>query len=158
MPTLKKIDKIVKEVNHLFELHKKKVLKLLPNADVDHVGSTAIPYSITKGDLDILVRVKSNDFSKAIKRLSKFYKVAQRKNWTKSFASFKDDTETIPVGIQLTIRESGLDDFLRIRNILMDDPKLLKAYNNLKLKFQNEKMRKYRKAKADFFEKIKELQ
>lgn len=30
---------------------------LIPNADVQHVGSTAIQNSLTKGDIDIQIRV-----------------------------------------------------------------------------------------------------
>jgi len=38
---------------------------LVPFAAVEHVGSTAVPGSATKGDLDILVRVDRADFENA---------------------------------------------------------------------------------------------
>ena len=43
-------------------VHKKIIKEYLPEADVQHVGSTAIPKSLTKGDLDIQVRVSSQHF------------------------------------------------------------------------------------------------
>ena len=35
---------------------------LVPDADIHHVGSTAIPGSLTKGDLDVQVRVVASAF------------------------------------------------------------------------------------------------
>ncbi|MFE3575677.1 GrpB family protein [Lysinibacillus sp. NPDC059133] len=47
--------------------------ELLPEADIQHVGSTAIPDSVTKGDLDIQVRVSAEQFSIAVELLSNLY-------------------------------------------------------------------------------------
>ena len=49
-----------------FFIHKSLIEELLLETDVQHVGSTAIPNSITKGDLDIQVRVNANIFPKAV--------------------------------------------------------------------------------------------
>jgi len=43
-----------------FLLQKELIKGYLPEADIQHVGSTAIPKSITKGDLDIQVRINAN--------------------------------------------------------------------------------------------------
>jgi len=43
----------------LYNYQRQRIENLLPNADIQHVGSTAIPYSLTKGDLDIQVRVSA---------------------------------------------------------------------------------------------------
>jgi GrpB-like predicted nucleotidyltransferase (UPF0157 family) len=44
-------------VNAAFARHRAHVLDLVPDAEVAHVGSTSIPGALTKGDLDLLVRV-----------------------------------------------------------------------------------------------------
>ncbi|HEX7027032.1 MAG TPA: GrpB family protein, partial [Gammaproteobacteria bacterium] len=44
-------EKIARRFDHV----KRQLLGLLPLADIQHVGSTAIPGSFTKGDLDIQV-------------------------------------------------------------------------------------------------------
>ncbi|MEI3604817.1 GrpB family protein [Pseudogracilibacillus sp. SE30717A] len=56
-----------------FISQKNLIHELIPNADVQHVGSTAIPHSLTKGDLDIQVRVSEIQFNKAVKALSAMY-------------------------------------------------------------------------------------
>ena len=38
---------------------------LLPDACIEHVGGTALPHGITKGDLDIQVRVRADVFQAA---------------------------------------------------------------------------------------------
>ncbi|MBO1910605.1 GrpB family protein, partial [Microvirga sp. 3-52] len=51
------------------------IQELIPNADVQHVGSTAVPNSLTKGDLDIQVRVSETQFNEAVKALSTVYEL-----------------------------------------------------------------------------------
>lgn len=57
------------KVERLFQDQKEKIQSLLPDADVQHIGSTAIPNSITKGDLDIQVRIPVEGFSMAVTTL-----------------------------------------------------------------------------------------
>lgn len=40
-----------------FLVNKKIIKERLPEADIQHVGSTAIPNCLTKGDLNIQIRV-----------------------------------------------------------------------------------------------------
>ncbi len=42
---------------------------LLPEAELDHIGATAVPGALTKGDLDILVRVSPPAFPAAVEVL-----------------------------------------------------------------------------------------
>ena len=75
----------------LFEDERDNLLKILPRADIQHIGSTAIPNAMTKGDLDLQVRVEKDDFQKAVEQLQKLYEINQPDNWTDNYASFKDD-------------------------------------------------------------------
>lgn len=142
----------------LFRQEKSRILASLLKADVQHIGSTAIPGSITKGDLDINVRVARVDFSKAVELLKKLYEINQPENWSNDFASFKKDGYfDLDLGVQLVIINSKSDDFVKIRDLLLDRPDLVEECNKMKTKFEGESMEKYRKEKADFFENLRKL-
>jgi len=132
----------------------KRILRVVPNADVQHIGSTAIPGSLTKGDLDIQVRVGQKDFKKAQKALSKIYKPNKGNLPTKTYASFKNNSAKIPLGVKLIVVGSKEDNFTALQDILVGNKKHLKAYNALKEQYQVKPMREYRKAKGKFVEKV----
>ena len=50
-------------VARLYSRLEKQLGELLPGADIQHVGSTAIPGCMTKGDLDIQVRVPPQTYA-----------------------------------------------------------------------------------------------
>jgi GrpB-like predicted nucleotidyltransferase (UPF0157 family) len=49
-------------VNAVFESLNAMLTALLPEARIEHIGSTAIPGAVTKGDLDIRVQVEQSAF------------------------------------------------------------------------------------------------
>ncbi|WP_234028567.1 GrpB family protein [Lentibacillus sp. Marseille-P4043] len=57
----------------------------MSEAVIQHVGSTTIPNSITKGDLDIQVRVKAHLFPNAVQELSKLYELNEGSVKTEEF-------------------------------------------------------------------------
>lgn len=143
--------------HQVFEEQKLRINKSLPYADVQHIGATSIPNSLTKGDLDIVIRVPAENFRSAIKTLKAIYKVNQPDNWSKTFASFKDIRNLgINFGAQLVIENSQSDDFIKLRDILKNNSKLIQEYNAMKLKYEGKEMRTYQKAKAVFFQKIRD--
>ena len=154
MVYFRKQEKFSKSVEEVFLKEQKRILRIVPNADIQHIGSTAIPGSLTKGDLDIQVGVRQKDFEKAQKALSKIYKPNKGNPPTKTYASFKDTKTRIPLGVQLIVIGSKEDNFTALRDVLMNDEKHLKAYNALKKRFQGKSMREYRKAKGKLVEKI----
>jgi GrpB-like predicted nucleotidyltransferase (UPF0157 family) len=154
MVYFRKQEKFSKHAEKLFLKEQKRILRVIPNADIQHIGSTAIPGSLTKGDLDIQVRVKQKDFEKAQNALSKMYKPNKGNPPTKTYASFKDNDAKIPLGAQLTVIGSKEDNFTDLRDILVSNKKHLRAYNALKEQYQGESMREYRKAKGKFVERI----
>lgn len=50
----------------VFCLMKENILAVIPYAEVEHIGSSAIKGAFSKGDLDILVRVKLSEFEGAL--------------------------------------------------------------------------------------------
>lgn len=140
-----------------FEQHKARLLELLPYADIQHIGSTAIPGALTKGDLDLQVRVLQAEFPDAEACLAQIYERNTGSIRTASFASFKDDHADPPLGIQLSVKGSELDDFCAFRDFIVAHPGYLEEFNQLKRSAQGLTMDDYREHKGRFVEKILEL-
>jgi GrpB-like predicted nucleotidyltransferase (UPF0157 family) len=145
-----KADDIRREIDALFAREKEKLSGLLPDVDIQHVGSTAVAGTLSKGDLDINIRVTSEQFPVLIEKLKTIYQIHQPENWTNGFASFKDDFRDL--GIQVTVIGTLHDCFVAQRNYFRSHPEAVTDYNQLKRKFEGKNMADYRKEKAKFFE------
>jgi GrpB-like predicted nucleotidyltransferase (UPF0157 family) len=97
------------QVLRRFERLKLELTVLIPQADIQHVGSTAIPGSLTKGDLDIQVRVVSSTYPVAKQRLSELYDVNVGGFTADDAVSFEDYTSVPSIGIHLTIIGGSAD-------------------------------------------------
>lgn len=149
---LVKTDDIWEKVQSLFESEKKKLSALFPNIVIEHVGSTVIPGTLTKGDVDINIRIKSEEFDRAVETLKNLYEINQPENWSTEFASFKDDSRNL--GVQVTILGSSEDYFVAQREYLKEHPEAVAELNGLKEKFEGKSMDEYREAKGEFFERL----
>lgn len=128
---------------------------LVPRAEIHHVGSTAIPGALTKGDVDLLLRVGAGDFPAAVATLRRHFAVKQAGNWTEAFASFGDDTSfPFPLGVQLAVRDSEGDVFLRLHERIATDARLLAEYNRLKRDHAPRGPKEYWEAKDRFFARL----
>ncbi|MGN6169768.1 MAG: GrpB family protein [Solirubrobacteraceae bacterium] len=140
----------------VFDEHRRAVLALVPGADVEHVGATAVPGALTKGDVDLLVRVSESDFPKAVEVLCRQYAIHQPHNWTETLASFKaSGAGELGIGIQLVVEGSDADGFfVPFRDALINDPELLAEYNQLKLRLDGLDYERYTKHKGEFVERV----
>lgn len=132
---------------------------MLPWAQVEHVGAISIPGALTKGDIDLLVRVEAARFDVASAGLLGLYAVHQAENWTPTFATFASfaDAEATdpPVGVQLAVAGSAEDLlFGPFRAALIGDPALLEEYNALKLGLDGERYERYTEVKGAFIERV----
>jgi GrpB-like predicted nucleotidyltransferase (UPF0157 family) len=122
---------------------------MLPGARIEHVGSTAVPGSLTKGDLDICVIVSGDEFERASHVLAEGFEIHQPENWSATLASFTAPSEQgIDVGVQLV--PAGSPDerhFVGWRDRLRADPELRARYDELKRRHQADGMDAYRAAK-----------
>ncbi len=75
--------------------HSSRIRAGLGDVEIEHVGSTSIPGALTKGDLDLLVRVDAAAFDAAVVALRELYVVHQPENWTPTYASFLDPSASI---------------------------------------------------------------
>jgi GrpB-like predicted nucleotidyltransferase (UPF0157 family) len=127
---------------------------LLPESDIQHVGSTSIPGSLTKGDLDVQVRVSSVSFSAAREALSKLYRVNAGGFALRDATSFEDYSTHPSLGIHLTVIGGGADIQWRFRDLLVASPALRDEYDRLKRRFDGGSMAEYRDAKALFVTRV----
>lgn len=153
---IRPVAEIREAVETAFRRHRRRLLELLPGADVSHVGSTAVPGALTKGDVDLLVHVSAADFKPAVRALRTAYAVHQRENWTATFASFVDlDAADPPVGVQLVV--CGSDEDLLFEpfiEALTNDPALLDEYNALKTRLNGTDYEHYTREKGAFVERV----
>lgn len=142
------------DVRIIFKNTSRLLKKLAPYAKIEHVGSTAIPGSLTKGDIDIQIRISQSQFAKAKKILSEHFEIDINNPATKNYAGFVDIKSKNPLNIQLTTINSEFDDFYKIRDILTKDKRLLKEYNAIKAKCYNKSTDVYREKKERFYNRI----
>ena len=146
---------IAAEVDALVDQETRRIVRVLPDADVHHIGSTAIPHALTKGDVDLNVRVPPERFHGAVSILRGLYGVNQPENWSDDFASFKDDDSfPLKLGVQLTVRGSSDDFFLAIRDLFLADRDLVKQYDELKRSFDGKSAEAYWEAKTAFLTEL----
>lgn len=124
---------------------------LLPtSADIRHVGATSVPGCLTKGDLDIVVRVTAADFAAADKALAACFGRNPGSARTDTFSAFEDAGQVPHLGVQLVVVGSPFDVFHLLAEALRSDGELLARYNALKSRFDGRPMIEYRAAKDAF--------
>ena len=127
----------------------------LPWAEVEHVGSTAVPECLTKGDLDVLVRVERPDFQRSGRILDELLVCSTRNARTDEYAEYDYAADTVSASVQLVVAGGSLDDhFHRLKAILTSDPAAREAYNSLKLRHDGRDMDAYRRAKKRLIDSL----
>jgi GrpB-like predicted nucleotidyltransferase (UPF0157 family) len=138
----------------LFERTRAALQTVLPMADIRHIGATAIRGCLTKGDLDIVVRVPSDDFTHAETVLSNRFSRNQGSTRTSDFAAFEDVSTDPHLGIQLTAIGGPFDFFHEFVEALGASPQLVREYNALKSAHEGHEMAVYRAAKDAFIDRV----
>jgi GrpB-like predicted nucleotidyltransferase (UPF0157 family) len=152
---LRPLSELLPQVERILACVMPKLAALLPGAEIHHIGATAIPGSVTKGDVDVLVLASSEQFPAAVESLKPHFAVKQPTNWTGEFASFGDDSGyELPLGIQLVAKDSSTDFLLFLRDYFIFNREALEEYNRLKLAHASEGAEEYWKAKDSFLRKI----
>jgi len=138
----------------LFRRERTRIRRRIPGAIIEHIGATAIRNLPTKGDLDIVVRINSEDFPAADRALSRLYLRNSENKHTTVFASFKDDNSHPHLGVQLVVIGSEHDDFDLLRDQLRVSVSCRRSLARLKRRFDGRSMNRYRRAKGDAIEQI----
>ena len=143
---------VFRRAEKLFDATEPLLQKLVPWAEVHHVGSTAVPGSLTKGDLDIAVRVPADRFKESDKLLSASFQRNPESEKNSGFSAFEDASKDPHLGIQLVAIGSVLDTFHSWASKLRADDRLRTEYEQLKRQHEGMSMTVYRAAKSDFIE------
>lgn len=138
------------DAEQLYRSISQRLIRLLPTgSEIMHVGSTAIPGCLTRGNLDIMVRVDSDEFAEADRALASLF-ARSRPTDRGMFAAFEDAGSTPHLSVQLVARGSAFDVFERFRDRLNASPALLREYNALKREHDGGPLESYRNAKERF--------
>jgi GrpB-like predicted nucleotidyltransferase (UPF0157 family) len=139
----------------LFERVSSSLQPSLPSvADIRHIGATAVPGCLTKGDLDIVIRVPAGEFQRVDVLLASRFARNEGSIRTENFSAFEDSSTDPHLGIQLTVIDGPRDFFHRFVEALRQSPKLLGEYNALKCLHDGGEMAIYRAAKDAFVARV----
>lgn len=138
----------------LFRQQRQQLLRWVPDAEVVHVGSTSLERGLSRGDLDIQVRVAACRYAAALAAIAPHYMVNDDGYTSDDAASFKDDSLDPPVGLILTAINGSGDVLWRFRDTLRSCPELAAEYSAIKARCQGGSLAAYRAAKALFIDRV----
>jgi GrpB-like predicted nucleotidyltransferase (UPF0157 family) len=154
-PSFKPSEAFAATANAEFEAHRAKIASAVPDADIHHVGGTSVPGALTKGDLDVQVRVAPERFASAVSQLSALYAKSKRDVWADGFATFEAPGLAEPAAISVVAIGSAYDWCgAALWDLLRAEPDLLRRYNELKAKHDGGSWDDYEDAKNVFFREL----
>ena len=144
---------MAEQTGRAFACRREQLGRLLPDALVLHTGASSVPDALTRGDLDVHVRVSQPAFAPAVARLLEAYEPSHPEIWTDELAVFVVPDAEPETGIALTVVGAEHDRrFLTSWEQLRADPELVAELNALKLAFEGTAdVDGYERAKAAFF-------
>jgi GrpB-like predicted nucleotidyltransferase (UPF0157 family) len=121
--------------------------ELVPYAELEHVGSTAITGGWTSGDVDVQVRVEANRFAEVTEELTaRFERVGGD---GKALLELRHEGRG--VRLYLTSIDGPHDVHFLHRDLLREQPLLRERYDAIKRKFLGGAAEAYAEAKAAFW-------
>jgi 2'-5' RNA ligase len=147
---LRPVEELAPVVVRVLEDLERELGALVPGVTVEHVGATALPDGLTKGDVDVSLRVTGNEFDAVVAALSAHFEVAQPHNWTATFASFATDRWQLPVGVQVSVFGSADDFLVVLRDRMRADRELRRRYDRVKRDAAPKGRDAYWRAKEEF--------
>ncbi|MDP2499951.1 hypothetical protein BCT47_10480 [Vibrio splendidus] len=140
--------------NELFVRYERDIKKLIPNARVEHVGASSIPFAVSKGDLDIFVGVELGELEDVIERLTTLGFTEKLDTLRTPELCMLESTLGDDVALQVVASGSEFECFLRFRDKLRANPALVQQYNTLKMSCEGWPQEEYREKKSDFIEHV----
>lgn len=148
-------DEFISTNERIYSDLKNKIREVMPFSVVEHIGSSAIKGAISKGDLDILVRVERPNFQHATDAIQALnFSIKEGTLRTESLCMFESKDYEVDVAIQLIEAGSEFEDFISFRDILNSENALVKQYNELKMACTGLSENQYRAHKSQFIEKV----
>jgi hypothetical protein len=121
--------------------------------DLVLVGGSSVPGALTKGDVDLHLRVMGAEFDTVVAACRSLHTVVHPEIWQPTLATF-EVAASLPTGLAVTPVSSEHDlRFTRVWRLLADDPRLVTAYNEAKLAGEIGGP-DYEQRKSDFFDSV----
>ncbi|MFH1551828.1 MAG: GrpB family protein [bacterium] len=147
----------------IYKREKIKLKKVIPNAIIEHIGSTAVPGLGGKGIIDILVAVNRKEINKIKNQLERANYVFKESGGESDRLFFKKNYKyhgkTRIVHLQLTHHDSYIfKRMIKFRDKLIKDKEYAKKYEGVKkeaVKIARGEGKIYRKHKKKIFKEIK---
>jgi GrpB-like predicted nucleotidyltransferase (UPF0157 family) len=139
-----------------FDAIARELALLLPDAHVTHIGASAVPGALSKGDLDVCVAVPPGQHAAACARLQAAgYRVKADTLRTDTLCHLVAPRGDVDAALQLVAHGSAFERmFLGFLAALQARPGLVREYNALKRESADQGMTAYRAAKAGFIERV----
>ena len=124
----------------------------LPTAELLLTGSASRSGMLTRGDIDLHLRLPAADVEGAVAVLEGAWTPVHRSMWTPGFVTFERSIDGHEVGVAVTALGDEHDDRFRASwERLAADPELAEAYDRLKREHEGGPAAAYGEAKARFF-------
>ncbi len=128
---------------------------LISGCRVEHVGASAIPGAISKGDVDVCVVVPPPGHSSAVLRLEAAgYVVKADTLRTPELCMLLSPRTDVDLALQVVAQGSRFEFFMRFRDALRGDQSLVDQYNAVKRRAAGLSHGQYRDAKAAFIASV----
>lgn len=116
------------------------------------VGGTSVEGALTKGDVDLHLRVPALEYDDAVAALRTLHQVVHPGIWSVSLATF-DIAADVEAGLAVTPEGSEHDlRFTRTWDILRKRPDLIQEYNRIKRIYAGNA--EYEEQKSEFFDRV----
>ncbi|MEK8047883.1 GrpB family protein [Ideonella margarita] len=139
---------VVEDLAHEF-------VHLLPGCRIEHVGSSAIPGVVSKGDIDVCVLVPAQQHQPTVAALERVGYVAKRDTLrTPELCMMLSPRGDVDLALQVVAEGSRFEFFMRFRDALRASPALVKAYNEVKQSAACLSAEEYRAAKSAFIASV----
>jgi GrpB-like predicted nucleotidyltransferase (UPF0157 family) len=125
---------------------------ILPDARIEHVGSSAVPGAYSRGGVDICVAVPRGAFDEALGVLCEAgYVQRALADGADRHATLAAPHGDVPLTLRLIESGSAHESLMRLRDALRADPTLLSRYNAIRIEASALGAAAYANAKAAFF-------
>jgi GrpB-like predicted nucleotidyltransferase (UPF0157 family) len=148
--TLRQAGEIHERAQAILATERERLAPLLPPHELRLTGGTSVVTALTKGDVDLHLRVDELDFPATVAALRQLYAVVHRHMWTDTLATFSVPAP-LPTGVAVTPIGSEHDiRFVTTWQLLSSRPDLLAEYNAVKQTAGAD----YEARKSAFFDRI----
>lgn len=153
-PVLRPAAEVHDAALRILETERARLRPLLPDAELVLSGGSSIPAALTRGDVDLHLRVPVANYPRALDVLRGLYAVRRPEIWSDTLATFEVEA-ALPTGLAATPIGSEHDRrFTRSWQLLATEPRLLDAYNSLKRRHAKGDAATYEAAKSTFFSEL----